>query len=121
MYANDWWDYFLSGVVTYNGKRYYAYCGDENYDRRKKWWRRYVLVDLTEEAWADEDERHAFFVEKVGSHFEFVDHQGRQVRNHEGLKNNKTWQEFYDRYPPHAERLDYTQFPVVGWFEIQGR
>lgn len=127
VYANDWWDYVLTGVVMYQGKRYYAYCGDENhYGERKnrKWWRRYVVVDMTDEAWAEEDERHSFFKDKVGSHFDFVEcpKTGRQVRNHAGLKNQKTWQEFYDRYPSNeTEKVDPKTFPVVGWFEVQGR
>lgn len=118
VWADDWWDWILSGVCEYQGKRYYAVCVDENRKRRQAWYRRFLMVDLPEEIWHEENERHAFFVEKVGSHFDF-DAEGRR-RISEGLKPEHICREFYERYPPPyagGEQRDYKQYPWVGWFE----
>lgn len=119
IWADGWWDYVLSGVCEHDGKRYYAVCVDENYDKRFKWFRRYLVVDLPEDVWAEENARHEFFVEKVGSHFEFD--KDKQVRKRDELKNSRTWMEFYERYPcptsMGGEVRDYKQYTHVGWFE----
>lgn len=112
LWANDWYDYILSGVCEYQGKRYYGQYFDEDGKRN----RRFALIDLPEEKWKEENERHQFFVEKVGSHFDFTEDENNHRVGHSGLKPAHSHHEFYDRYPPRQER-DYFQFPVVGWFE----
>lgn len=120
IWADNWWDWVLSGVVEYQGKRYYAVCVDENYNEQRKWFRRYLMVDLPEDVWKEEIERHDFFVEKVGSHFDFdVESQCRKGPE-KHLKHDRTWHEFYERYPSPTqggEERDYKQYPHVGWFE----
>lgn len=116
LWADNWYDWVITGACEYEGKRYYGVCVDENYNKRYKWYRRYILVDLPEEIWKEELERHAFFVEKVGSHFEFdVERQCR--KGHDHLKPSGTWQEFYDKYPPHQKDRNYKEYPSLGWFE----
>lgn len=115
IWADGWWDGVLTGVVEHAGKRYYAFNVDQNYDKRYKWYRRFLVVDLPEEVWKEELERHAFFVEKVGAHFEYdVEKQVR--KGQEFLKDSKTWDEFYAKYPC-DQKTDYKQFPEIGWFE----
>lgn len=113
IYANDWYDWVLSGACEYQGKRYYAYMIDESRDKKKKWYRKYLIVDLPEDIWKEELEKHAFFVEKVGNHFDF---DGDQRVGSSGQKHSDTWKEFYDKYPPHVD-MDYSNYPYVGWFE----
>jgi hypothetical protein len=116
LWADNWYDWVISGACEYEGKRYYGVCVDENHDKRKKWYRRYLLVDLPEDVWREELEKHAFFVEKVGSHFEFD--VERQVRKgHSELKDSRTWHEFYERYSDKGEQRNYKEYPPVGWFE----
>lgn len=110
LWANDWYDWILSGVCEYQGKKYYGWCFNESEKRT----RLFAVIDLPPEEWAKEIERHELFVEKVGDHFDFrEDGAGRKCT---GVKPEKSWEEYYDRYPPHQDK-DYSQYPVVGWFE----
>jgi hypothetical protein len=117
IWTDQWYDGMLSGVVEYQGQRYYAVCVDENdlNDLAGSWWRRYLVVDLPADVWETEQQRHDFFVEKVGSHFEF-EADGSRLKSRDNMKPSATWHEFYERYPP-CESRDYKQYPHVGWFE----
>ena len=117
LYADNWYDWVLSGACEYQGKKYYGICFDESHDENSSWYRRYYLVDLSKEVWQYEEERHAFFVEKVGSHFEFnIERQSRKGSDY--LKPSQNWHEFYEKYPTSDRTNDYAKkFNVVGWFE----
>jgi hypothetical protein len=109
----------LEGVCLHEGKRYYAFCVDENYKKNYQWWRRYLVVDLPPEVWKEEDERHAFFVEKVGDHFEFDIE--KQCRKNTQLKPYNLHSEFYEKYPPGEQPSPadkFRKYPIVGWFEV---
>ena len=52
LYATDWYDYVLSGVVLYEDKKYYAFLNEENENYEEDgWWRKYLVVDPSQEFW----------------------------------------------------------------------
>jgi len=104
IWANDWWDGVLAGVVEWHGKRYYADHLEEN-EENNSWYRRFVVIDLPEDVWKEEIEKHNLFVEKVGSHFDYKD--GKRCGE---VKPQAMWNEYYDKYPPHNRERNYTRF-----------
>lgn len=111
LWANDWWDGILAGMCEYNGQKYYAQCFDENDNEKTDWYRKFKLINLPEDVLKKEIEKHNFFVEKVGDHFEFQDNK----RKNTPLKPQHLHKEFYEKYPPRPD--NYEQYPVVGWFK----
>lgn len=99
LYFVDWYDWILSGVVTWKGKRYYADCFDDNPNKGNGvWYRRYNLLDLPEEIWIEEDTR-------------------RQIGEDETVDAKA----YFEKYPQ-DKQLEWTtrlrSCPIVGWFEI---
>jgi hypothetical protein len=122
VYANDWYDYFLSGVIEYKGKRYYADCFDEIYTDKQRY-RKFKVYDLGEALWAEEDKKHETFVKYVGTHFCFTeDSKGKARRD----KNNSfiaakhpDYMKFYEEYTSdkYSELINkIRESPVFGWF-----
>lgn len=109
VYANSWWDGPISGVVKYEGNRYYAQMVSENCKRR----RRYEVRHLPPDAWAQEDAKHVLFREKVGTHMEYANGKRCGV-----VAPERTWHEFYES--DLAKTVDpgaIAGLPVIGWFE----
>jgi hypothetical protein len=87
-------------VAEWKGKRYYFHMVDEvepgEEDEESSWYRRYGLYELTEEEWAEEDERHDSVVRHVGTHY---DYRSDGTRNHGGVQPRESWAGHYERYP----------------------
>lgn len=123
VYANDWYDYFLSGVIEYRGKRYYADCFDEVYEKNTRY-RKYKVYDLGEAQWAEEDKKHETFVKYVGTHFCFTkDSKGAAYRSQDNsfsAAKYPDYMKFYEEYTSEkyselVERI--RESPVFGWFQ----
>lgn len=101
-YINGYYDGMLSGVLEWEGKRYYFDIVDENNSDNindADWYRKFGLYEMTPEEWATEDHTHAEFVKYVGSHY-VINEDGK--RDHSGLKPQSEWRKFYDQELRHV-------------------
>jgi hypothetical protein len=103
LWTVDFWDGMISGIVEYKSMAYWAQmCHDyENDDQ--PFYRRYLVIELSDEEVAEERYWHKLFMEKVGTHPTDV-------------KPKEIWNEFFE---PYGKRnpLDLSNNEVTGWFE----
>ena len=109
----DFWDGPTSGLLSYAGEDLWFEMVEENEDTTASWYRRYVIVRLSEEQLADERRWHELFREHVGTHTDYDENGARAT----GVtKPRSEWDEFYG---PHSKRVapDLASNTVVGWWE----
>jgi hypothetical protein len=112
LWHSAFWDHAQSGVLLYNGERCWFQMIDES--EGNDWFRRFLVVRLTDEQMRDECYWHELFREKVGTHTDYDESGKRQVGE---LKPQEMWHEFYDAYES-RQPLDLSRNQVVGWFEV---
>lgn len=102
LWAQDFWDGPRSGMLSWRGGEYWFEVIEESTDPDlKSWYRRFAIVQLTDEQHAEHARRHALFVEKVDG--------GRQPR--------EIWDQYYSvakTWP----RIGLATNHVVAWFQI---
>lgn len=89
------WAYYdgpLSGACLWRGARYWFVCVDDGGDNRT-----FHLVELTDEEWAFEDNKHAAFRKFVGTHTDYDEATQRQTLG--ALKPESERKKFYEAYP----------------------
>lgn len=106
----DFWDGPITGVVLYEGVKYWAQQCAEHVEA-EPWYRRYLIIELSEEQLQDEEYWHRLFEEKVGTHT--CSHLAAEARK---VKREDHWREFYEPYQQRTPP-DFSQNRVVGWFE----
>lgn len=114
LWITGYWDGALSGVVEYQGKKYYASATPESVDDPTLAYS-YNVYDLPESVWADLIKKHDLFVEKVGTNMDCID--GNRMKRSRYV-NLGTSDEFYAAYPSNdCKRLDVSGYPMIGWCE----
>lgn len=92
------------GLVEYEGRVYwFQMCHDyDSYDQ--PYYRRFLVVKLTDEQLAEEQYWHDLFLEKIGTY------------DTGGLKPKQSWSEYY---VPYRKRVppDLSNNEVLGWWE----
>ena len=103
-----YWDGPIDGMVSYNGSKYwFQMCDDEEY------YRRFLLVMLSQEQLEEEKYWHELFRRKVGRHTDYDD-QGKRPTG--AIKPKELAKEFYEAYKTRRPR-DLSNNEVIGWFE----
>lgn len=113
LWCVDFWDGPKSGMLLHGNDECWFEMVAENDDDLVGWYRRFVVIRLTDEQLREERARHELFCEKVGTHMNFNEQGARPVG---ALKSKETWREFYDAYQGRAP-MDLSQNTVVAWFE----
>jgi hypothetical protein len=92
----------LDGLLELQGKKYWYTKCDEN-DTDEGWYRRFLIVEVTEEQLAEEERWQKLFQQ--------------HVRPGPGkLRPKQEWGLFYDQYKAREPR-DFGRNQVIGWFE----
>lgn len=109
----DFWDGPKSGVLSYRGEQFWFQLLLENDDDITSWYRRFVVVRLSEEQLADERRWHELFRQHVGVHTDY-DERGQSAVS--PVQPREWWDRFYT---PYQQRLrpDLSSNEVVGWYE----
>lgn len=117
----DFWDGPQSGLLNWRGERYWfqvqeEYAPPEGDEAAYPWYRRFLVIRLTEQQLRDKDEWHELFRRCVGTHTDYRPN-GDGMRGVGVVRPREQWAEFYDAYqqrtPPDLSRNE-----VVGWFEM---
>jgi hypothetical protein len=113
LWACDFWDGPLNGVLTFRGERhwYETVAGGPDDPSRA---RVAVVVRLTPEQLAEEERWHRLFQEKVGTHMDVV--PGRNWTP-DLVEPQDKHHEFYEPYAKRAP-LEIGDGDVLGWFEL---
>lgn len=119
LYAISWYDGVQIGVCLIEGKKYYAYWTDSEYDEEGiESKRKYIVLDLNKDDWDYEIQRNEDYKELVGNHWEFDPET--QVRNRSKLKDPCKLSEYREKYP-HEKRQEevkryQTNYKPIGEF-----
>jgi len=115
LYHKNYWDFPLSGVCSFGGKRYFFRIAIEVSERMIDSFMDsyesvseiiYVLEDLSEEDWEIEDEVHAKFTKYVGCHTEY-DSDGKRAigKVNEEAKEHKKFYDWHAGLDPSKKNL----------------
>lgn len=78
LWHHAYWDGPISGACVFDDERLWFSCYDENHGDEKKWYRKFVLLRLSDEQWKEIDLRHARFQDYVGTHTDY-DENGKRL------------------------------------------
>jgi len=112
LWHSSYWDDPQSGVLLHGGERCWFQVIEEN--EGNEWFRRFLVVRLTDEQLREETSWHELFREKVGTHTDYDEEEKRQVG---ALRPKETHHEFYDAYKD-RQPWDLSDNTVLGWFEV---
>ena len=114
LWFDDFWDGPLSGLVSYAQQRYWCQMIAERPPGAPSgsFYRRFVLLMLSEQEYAEETYWHDLFRRFVGTH---TDVDGTPF-SPEKLRPQEEHHLFYDAYQ-HRENPDRTHTICLGWFE----
>jgi hypothetical protein len=113
LWANDFWDGYLTGICEHAGQKLYFKMIEETENEDiSTWYRRFVLIRLDGKQLDQELYWHEQFLKYVGSHF---DYGSDRKRDHTGMKPQSEWSKFYDPYNEY--KPDFSENEVAGWFE----
>lgn len=124
MWHCSWYDGPLSGVIAYKNKPYWfeiviqddefrTYTDEDGVEWRE-WYRRYLLLELSEEQYQEELYWNSLLREKVGAYWDY-DEDGNRKRDG-SFKPREMHSEFYDA-AKHRKPRDFTNNTIAGWFE----
>ena len=114
LWYSDFWDGPKSGLLLLQGGKYWFQMFEESQDPDlADFYRRFLVVELTEEQLSEEEQWHALFQEKVGRHTDYGLNRREELAK---LRPRHIQEEFYSLYRE-RKPLDINSNPVVGWFE----
>jgi len=131
LWHEDYYDGYLSGMCLYRGKMHYfkgvdegevVYFKDEegfdeiDKDRSDKWWRRFVLFELTDLEVVEATRRHDLFRKHVGTHTDY-DSDSPQRREIGKTHPQSEWNLYYDQAKEWGPLFDQANRNSIGWFE----
>lgn len=117
IYAPDWYDGPISGVIEYYGIKLWAQWTDSDAPNALGGQSRiYSLYMLDEEDWAREYEQHKCFVENVGNHWEFAGEYYGVPHTMAPKELNKN---YYNKYPPESMKhfIDFNKYFPIAYFK----
>ena len=112
---NNYWDGPISGILEYNGGRYYFDQCDEwdGVDQSgDAWYRRFLLYELTKEQMDEELYFHDLFQKYVGTHTDYNNDGKRQIG---ATKPRELWDNYYNE-EKNRKKLDVKDNKIIGWF-----
>ncbi len=113
LWYSDFWDGPLSGMLVYNGQKYWFEIFGEA-DETEDFYRRFFVIRLTSTQIEEELKWHKLFEEKVGTHTTYDENERCSLID--ALRPKEMWDEFYIPYNQ-RQPLDITQNTLIGWFE----
>jgi hypothetical protein len=114
LWANDWFDGVINGILLYKNKKCRFELIEENSaDAIQNIYRKYLVIELTEEQLQEEEYWHKLFVENVGSHFDFDENENLQTTK---VKPQETWEKFYKLYEK-REEVNLSKNKFLGYYE----
>lgn len=114
LWHSDFFDGAINGVLKYDGGKYWFEMFSESDDENLEgYYRRFFVIELSEDQLQKEEKWHQLFREKVGGH---TDYGANQRTNRSRIKPQELWKEFYDLYKLRTPR-DLSENQVIGWFE----
>ena len=123
LWASDYWDGPLSGMLEYKSQPYWFLlcaegtdnCAEESsQESNSDWYRRFMVVELSTAQLQDEEYWHELFKQKVGMHMDY----DQDENQHGVIVNSKEVEsEFYEPYKKRTAP-DLSETQVICWFEM---
>lgn len=93
LWVKDFYDWPISGVANFEGKRIFFKCTEED-DNGERIFGIYDIPD-----WTEMDQKHVDFCKYVGEHWNYVDgKRGTHI-----LRPQSEHHKFYDKYQDHTD------------------
>lgn len=109
----DYWDGPITGLLLWHGERLWFQMIDESGENEAAWYRRFLLIRLSEQQLRDETWWHELFRQHVGTHNDY-----KRAEDDPGtVRPGEQWNSFYIPYSKRVP-LDLSQNEVLGWFEM---
>ena len=101
-------------MLLYQDEKYWFEIVAESDDPDfQDYYRRFLIIELSDQQLQEEEYWHELFREKVGNH---TDYELQGIPHKEKLKPKDIWDEFYEPYQRRTE-IDLSNNVVVGWYE----
>lgn len=113
LWHSDFWDGPITGLLLWCGERLWFQMIDESGENEAAWYRRFLLVRLSEQQLHDEEWWHELFRQHVGTHTDYNRADGDPGTVHPQSQHAKFYAPYSKRVP-----LDLSQNEVIGWFEM---
>ena len=114
LWIDDFYDGMLSGICDIKGKKCKAEMISESSQEKCDWYRKYIIIELTEQQYKEELYWHNLFLENVGNHWDNTSEQ-KAIGN--VVHSRDKWDNFYipykEKYKP-----NFNENKVVGWYKI---
>ena len=123
----SYWDGPRNGICEYDGKKCWFECVEEWHDNHsyppddddfeQPWWRRFLLVHLTDEQYFLTFSRHQRFQILVGNHSTYDSAGRRSSYGSDVWSTKKSMDEFYAVRRKEQEFVPADEHRVLGWIE----
>ncbi len=113
LWHGEYYDGSINGLLLWRGERLWFDTIEASSETETAWYRRYVLIRLSEQQRRDEEWWHELFRQHVGTHTDHV----RADSDPGTVRPQGQHAKFYDAYAKRAS-LDLSQNEVIGWFEM---
>ena len=114
LWYSDFWDGPKNGLLVFDGCKYWFEMFEESADPDfKDFYRRFLVLEITQAQLEEEERWHTLFQEKVGYHTTYGRNEREEVAR---LKPPNVQQEFYDQYKRRIPR-DINRNRAIAWFE----
>lgn len=115
LWYNDWWDGPISGMLTYQNKKYWFDILSEDGSSPDVYYRRYLIIELSEEQVKHKEYWHDLWVEGMGSN-SVPDENG--IRHTDNLKPLHIRNAFTKYYKEIHTEIDLSENIVIGYYEV---
>jgi hypothetical protein len=112
LWHSDYWDGPKSGLLVYQESKYWFGVFEEF--EEGPIFRRFLIIALSPDQLAEEENWHELFRQKVGTHTDYDDN-GKLLPN--TLRPKEIWHEFYDVFRKRLPQ-DFSNNQLIGWFEF---
>jgi hypothetical protein len=144
LWYSGYWDGVRSGMLSYNGKRYWFSLFDEAIDYAKYdeetgyedigWWRRYAIIELSEDQHQKAQYWHDLFYKYVGVYCTYDENEkllghnfpqevGEDgIKYHLGARPIELHHLFFDEVNKQCQNsttdAGFSDGEIIGWFEV---
>lgn len=112
IWVSGYWDGAISGMIEYKNELLWFEMIQENEEWKEgEWYRRFAILELSNDQIEKELKVHEDFQRYVGTHFD-----GKQLKTPPEFEEGKM-NEFYNKHSEYVKSRPFENNEVIGWME----